>query len=304
MQMTYKITSMTYATTDDGVRLYYEQSGSGTPLLFIHEFAGDHRSWAPQVAHFSDRYRCIVYGARGYPPSDVPADPDVYSMERAVADAVAILDEVGAEKAHVVGISMGGFTSMHLGRLHPDRLLSLTSAACGYGAQPSAQERFRGECENIAAAYDEEGADGVASWYSLGPARVQFQDKNPEAWQVFADQLAEHDALGARNTMLGVQRKRPSLYDLADELAAIEVPTLIVAGDEDDGVLETDLWLKRTMPAASLSFLPRTGHTCNLEEPEVFNGVVGRFLASVDDGTWMMRDPRSLSSSITGADEK
>ena len=70
---------MPYAITSDKVRLYYEEVGQGTPILFVHEFAGDHRSWEPQLREFGKRHRCIAYAARGYTPSDVPAAGDVYS---------------------------------------------------------------------------------------------------------------------------------------------------------------------------------------------------------------------------------
>ena len=106
--------------TDDGVRLHAEEAGQGEPLLFIHEFADDHCSWEPQVRYFSAAYRCITYAARGYPPSDVPADPGAYSQARAVADAVAVLDGLGVARAHAVGLSMGGFTALHLVLAHPD----------------------------------------------------------------------------------------------------------------------------------------------------------------------------------------
>jgi len=294
---------MPYVETDDGVRLFWDETGTGTPLLLIHEFAGDHRSFAPQVEHFAERYRCIVYDARGYPPSDVPSDDSAYSQMRAVADAVAVLDAAGAERAHVVGVSMGGFCALHLALRNPDRALSVVAAATGYGAQPEAQAGFRKECEAIASALRDEGTPLFAARYAVGPARVQFQNKNRAAWEVFARQLAEHDARGSELTMLGVQRLRPSLYDLRDELAAMTVPLLIVVGDEDEGCLETDLMLKRTIPSAALAILPRTGHTVNLEEPHIFNALVGRFLHEVDDGSWGLRDPRSLAKSVTGMDD-
>jgi pimeloyl-ACP methyl ester carboxylesterase len=290
------------AATDDGVGLHIEVDGDGDPLLFIHEFAGDHRSWAPQVAHFAPRHRCITYAARGYPPSDVPDDPAAYSQQRAVADAVAVLDALEVQRAHVVGLSMGGFSALHLARLHPDRVRSAVVAGCGYGSAPAAQERFQGECKAIAAAFAQRGAAATAEGYALGPARVQLQNKNPDAWELFARQLAEHDARGAELTMLGVQRLRPSLHELADELARVTVPILIVAGDEDEGCLDTDLMLKRTIRSAALCVLPGTGHTCNLEDPETFNDVVERFLEAVDGGSWTERDPRSLGGSITGID--
>jgi pimeloyl-ACP methyl ester carboxylesterase len=294
---------MPFVTADDGVRLHWEESGSGEPLLFIHEFAGDHRSFAPQVEHFRDRYRCLVYDARGYAPSDVPGDVGAYSQLRAVADAVTVLDAAGAERAHVVGVSMGGFCALHVGLRHPDRVDGLVIAGVGYGAHPDAAETFRAESEAVAAAFDAEGAAEVAKRYAVGPARVQFQNKNRAAWELFARQLAEHDSGGSARTMRGVQRLRPSLYDLRDELAAMATPVLIVVGDEDEGCLEADLMLKRTIPTSGLAILPRTGHTCNLEEPDDFNAPVERFLAAVDRGAVAPRDPRSLSTSVTGMDD-
>jgi pimeloyl-ACP methyl ester carboxylesterase len=291
---------MPFATADDGVKLYYEETGAGFPLLFVHEFAGDHRSWEPQVRSFSRRYRCITYNARGYPPSDVPNGQAMYSQGRAVADAVAVLDQLGVSQAHVVGLSMGGFCTLHLGLRHPERARSLVVAGCGYGAHPDRRAAFRAESEQIAVAYETQGAAGVARWYALGPARVQFQNKDPRGWAEFARQLAEHSAQGAALTMRGVQRDRPSLYDLTDDLRRLHVPTLIITGDEDEGCLEPDLMLKRTIPSAGLVVLPRTGHTCNLEEPEIFNRTVQDFLSMVESGRWGLRDPRSLSSSTTG----
>jgi pimeloyl-ACP methyl ester carboxylesterase len=286
--------------TDDGVRLHVESTGSGTPLLFIHEFAGDHRSWEPQVRHFSAGFRCISYAARGYPPSDVPADPAAYSQQRAVADAVAVLDGLGIPAAHVAGLSMGGFTTLHLVLRHPDRVLSAVAAGVGYGAPPDRQAAFRAESEAIAAAFEADGAAQVASWYAAGPARVQFQNKNPRGWAEFAAALAGHSSLGSALTMRGVQAGRPSLYALREEFTRVTTPVLILAGDEDEGCLETALMLKRAIPAAGLAILPRTGHTANLEEPCLFNAAVDRFLADVQRGAWRPRDPRSLSASTTG----
>jgi pimeloyl-ACP methyl ester carboxylesterase len=286
--------------TDDGVTLHAEETGQGEPLLFVHEFAGDHRSWEPQVRFFSQAYRCVTYAARGYPPSDVPTDPGAYSQERAVADAVAVLDGLGIDQAHVVGLSMGGFTALHLALRHPGRILSAVVAGAGYGAEPERADAFRSESMLTAAAFANEGAAKVAERYALGPARVQFQNKNPRGWAEFAAALAGHSYLGSALTMRGVQAARPSLYTLTDQLAAIAVPVLVLVGDEDEGCLEPALMLKRTIPAAGLSVLPRTGHTANLEEPDVFNHAVDTFLASVARGSWHPRDPRSRSASTTG----
>jgi pimeloyl-ACP methyl ester carboxylesterase len=295
---------MAYVSTDDGVRLHVEETGRGFPVLFVHEFAGDHRSWEPQVRALSRRYRCVTYAARGYPPSDVPADPRAYAQPRATADAVAVLDGLGIDEAHVVGLSMGAFATLHLGLRHPERARSLVVAGCGYGAQPERREAFREESAVVADAFAAEGAEEVAKRYAVGPARVQFQNKDPRGWAEFARQLGEHSSQGAALTMRGVQAERPSLYDLTDDLAALQVPTLLVVGDEDEGCLEPNLMLKRTIPASGLAVVPKTGHTVNLEEPELFNALLARFFADVEHDAWRARDPRSLATSTTGMDKR
>src|SRR5580704_10479201 len=171
--------AMPMVKTDDGVGLHVESTGTGTPVLFAHEFAGDHRSWEPQVRYFSPGYRCITYAARGYPPSEVPTDPAAYSQRRAADDAIAVLDGLGVTRAHVVGLSMGGFAALHLLLRYPDRVRSAVVAGAGYGAQPERREPFRLECEATAAAFEADGAARVAERYAVGPARVQFQNKNP-----------------------------------------------------------------------------------------------------------------------------
>jgi pimeloyl-ACP methyl ester carboxylesterase len=286
--------------TDDGVTLHAEETGAGEPLVFIHEFAGDHRSWEPQVRHFSAGYRCVTYAARGYPPSDVPTDLEAYSQARAVTDAIAVLDGLGIDRAHLVGLSMGGFTALHLVLGYPDRVSSAVVAGAGYGAQPERADAFRAESMITAAAFAAEGAAKVAERYAVGPARVQFQNKNPRGWAEFAAALAGHSSLGSALTMRGVQAARPSLYALTDELAKVRTPVLVVTGDEDEGCLEPALMLKRTIPTAGLAVLPRTGHTANLEEPDVFNQAVDKFLTTVTRGAWHGRDPRSVSVSTTG----
>ena len=189
---------MSRIVTSDGVTLYADSTGTGAPLLFIHEFAGDHRSWEPQVRFFGRGYQCMTYAARGYPPSDVPAAPGAYSQQRAVDDAVAVLDELGIGRAHVVGLSMGGFTALHLALGHPGRVRSAVVAGAGYGAEPERADAFRSESMLTAAAFANEGAAKVAERYAVGPSRVQFQNKNPRGWAEFAAALAQHSGLAPR----------------------------------------------------------------------------------------------------------
>jgi pimeloyl-ACP methyl ester carboxylesterase len=292
---------MPTAVADDGVRLYYEETGDGTPVVFLHEFAGDHRSWEPQVRHFSRIYRCVVVAARGFPPSEVPKDPAAYSQNRAVADVIDVLDAAGIATAFVIGNSMGGFTALHFALQHPDRTLGAVVAGCGYGAHPDKEASFQAESEKVAIAFETEGPEAMSRWYGVGPARVQFLAKDPRGHAEHVRVLAEHDAVGAANTMRGVQKGRPSLYAMQEQLASCEAPVLVIAGDEDNGVLETDLMLKRTIPRCGLAIFPKSGHVTNLEEPALFNSFVQGFLTAVEHGKWDERDPRALSTSTTGA---
>lgn len=291
---------MPHATASDGVQLYYEETGSGRLVIFVHEFAGSYRSWEPQMRHFGRRYRCVAFAARGYPPSDVPEQPSSYSQARAADDIAAVLDHLGEEKAHIVGLSMGGFATLHFGFRHPAKAYSLCVGGCGYGAEIDQRERFRGEADIIAASLKADGMEAFAARYAYGPTRVQFENKDPRGFAEFKQMLGQHSALGSANTQLGVQKERPSLYELVDEMKALTVPTLILTGDEDWPCLLPGILMKQNIPSAALSVIPNAGHTINIEVPDEFNRLVGDFIAQVDSGRWPMRDPRSQTTSITG----
>lgn len=287
-----------YETAKDGTKLYYETAGqTGTPILFIHEFGGNYDAWEPQMSYFARNHRCITYAARGYAPSDIPEDVSMYSQAIAVSDAVAVLDALGIEKAHIVGLSMGGFATLHLGLDHADRALSLCIAGAGYGCEKATEEYFRAVSLDVA---DKFAADPVtfAETYGRGASRVQFENKDPRGHAAFVKRLARHSAVGAPNTMRGVQAARPSFWDLEDKLVGCELPTLIMVGDEDDHCLQPGIYLKSKMPASGLSVLPKTGHTLNLEEPAMFNRLLADFIAMVEAGAWGKRDPRANPAQV------
>jgi pimeloyl-ACP methyl ester carboxylesterase len=289
---------MPHITTDDGVRLYYEEAGAGTPLVFVHEFAGDHRSYEPQMRYFARRYRCIAYNARGYPPSDVPDDPERYSQARARDDVRAVLDGLAITRAHIVGVSMGGFATLHFGLAHPDRAIGLVIGGCGYGTDPGRREQFQIEAEAAAQRFESLTPQESAESYALGPTRVQLQNKDPRGWEEFRMMLAEHSARGSALTLRGVQKRRPSLYDLVNQMRRMTTPALVMAGDEDEPCLEASILMKRNIPTAGLAILPRTGHALNLEEPGLFNSLVAEFFHQVEAGRWTPRDPRSVGGRI------
>jgi pimeloyl-ACP methyl ester carboxylesterase len=287
---------MPYAESD-GARLYFEEAGKGTPIVFVHEFAGDLRSWEPQVRHFSRRYRCIAFNARGYPPSDVPKARSAYSQKIATDDVANIMRALGIRNAHIVGCSMGGFATVHFGLDYPRMAKSLTAVGVGYGSDPGNYEQFLKDNAEMAERFDRLGTPEAVKPYQVGPARVQMQNKDARGFREFCEQFAEHSALGSANTLRGVQMRRPSIYSLERKLRALKAPLHMISGDEDNNCLEPSLFIKRVCPSAWLTVFPTTGHAVNLEEPDLFNRIVGDYIAQVESGRWKPRDARSLNKS-------
>ena len=287
---------MPHAIASDNVRLYFEEAGSGTPILFLHEFAADHTNWEPQMRYFSRGHRCIAYSARGYTPSDVPASAEVYSYKHFYRDALAVLDHLGVAKAHLVGLSMGSYSSLQIGLNASDRALSMTLAGVGSGSNLENLEAFRKQCRENAEQFEKLGSVEVAKVTREAPGRIPFLVKDPRGHADFYAALARHDSKGSANTMRGFQGGRPSIYTLADAIRKVPTPALIICGDEDDSCIEPSLFLKKHLPAAGLTFFPKSGHVLNLEEPALFNEMVERFIALVEAGRWGVRDPRSVAA--------
>lgn len=269
----------------DGVRLYYESVGSGPAILFLHEYAGDCRSWDDQVRAMSRSFRCVTCNARGYPPSDVPPDPDAYSSEQAADDAIAVLDHLGIERAHLVGLSMGGFAALQAAIRHPERVLSAVVAGAGTGAEPEIHAKYRQTFEASAREIAEQGMQAYVDRYCRKPDRISLQAKDPKAWERFRSQMLEHDPEGSKLTLRGVQARRPSLWEMKSQLERISVPIQLIVGDRDLPVLRPNLMLNETLPDSRLAVLPASGHAVNLEEPMAFNRIVLDFLLGVLAGT-------------------
>ena len=270
----------------NGVGIHYEEAGEGFPLVLAHELAGNTESWKAQVSYFSRRYRVITYNARGYPPSDVPDKLDDYSQEQVVEDLYLLLQHLGIKQAHIGGLSMGGNMTLFFGLRHPEMAKSLIVAGAGTGSTDSAM--FKQQSEAYASQLEAEGTAGLAN-YLTGPTRARFKEKDPRGWQEFADLFSQHSAEGKALTLRGYQARRPSIMSLEAELKALQVPTLIILGDEDDPCLEPALFMKRNIPRSGLVVVPQTGHAVNLEEPEVFNRSIFDFLTAVDAGKWGTR---------------
>ena len=277
----------------DGTKLYVEESGTGTPVVFVHEYAADYRTWEPQMRHFSRSHRCVTYSQRGYLPSDVPDDPDKYTQACFNADVIAIMDALKIDRAHVVGHSMGASTALHVGIRHAHRCISVTAAGCGYGssADPKVVEESRAASRETAKMFAENTMAELAAKYGDGATRQAHKNKDPRGYAAFVKMLSEHSPLGHSLIMANLQAKRPTLWDMEADLKKFTPPLLVIVGDEDDWCLDASVFLRRAAPTAGLVVVPRTGHTLTSEEPEKFNTALAEFFAEAERGTWLSHKP-------------
>ncbi len=267
----------------NGVDLAYEEYGSGYPLVWVHEFAGSMESWDPQVHYFARRYRVIVYNARGYPPSGVPADVSAYSQDHAVEDLHGLMKHLGIAEAHIGGLSMGGATTLQFGIRHPEMARSLIIAAAGSGS--TNPEEFRANSRAFADDLERTGPSAFEG-YGSGATRLQLKRKDPHGYDEFMRLLTSHSPLGSAMTMRGVQASRAPIFDSVQGMQALRVPSLILVGDEDEPCLEPAMFMKKHIPTSGLAMFPQSGHPINLEEPALFNAIVSDFLDAVEAGRW------------------
>ncbi len=281
----------------NGVDIYYEETGDGFPMVFLHEYAGSYESWKAQVEYFSRSYRVVTYNARGYPPSEVPEAPEAYSQELAVEDLYGLLRHLEIDEAYICGLSMGGNVALNFGFKYPSKARGLVVAGTGTGSADP--DRLRRQVEEMAARLESQGMEGLA-FYTRSPTRVQLLRKDPEAWEEFNRLFLGHSALGSALTFRGVQGRRPPIFDLREQLRNLKVPTLILTGDEDGPCIEPAIFMKRNITTSGLIVFPQTGHALNLEEPALFNHSIQMFVSAVEEGRWAEYDPDEVSEFLIG----
>ena len=262
----------------DGVRLEVRSVGSGAPLVFVHEFSGDARSWDPQVGFFSRYYRCTVYCARGYPPSDVPTSVGAYDQIRAAEDLADVVRRLPTVRRTSSGCRWAALPRCISGLRHPQLVRSLVVAGVGYGAKPEQQ------AEHSASSCSARPITPKRSAWRLLPEispkatmRNACAPRTRPRWLRFAERTGR--AFGDRDGDDVARRARHAAIAMASRgrLRGLDRPVLLVAGDEDTPCLEPSLFLKATLPDAALCVMPRTGHLINLEEPALFNTIVIQF---------------------------
>jgi pimeloyl-ACP methyl ester carboxylesterase len=274
----------------EGAKLYYEEAGTGVPIVFAHEFSGDLYSWELQMQYFSRRYRCIVFNARGYPPSEVPESLGRYSPRQAVDDVAVVMRHLGVRKAHIVGCSMGSRTTLDFGLAYPRMAMSLTMIGLGTGSNPRTLPEVERDAERRARQYEEDGLAEVLKGIRKAPNRVQLRHKNPRAFDEFGRRFMLHSPQGCANTLRRIQARRVSLFSMERALATLKVPSHIITGDEDPGALDAGLFMKRVSRAVRLSVVPATGHLVSLEEPDLFNRMTESFFALVEARKWRAQE--------------
>lgn len=268
----------------NGIELYYEDTGRGTPLVWSHEFGGDHRSWAPQVRHFARRHRVITYNHRGYPPSEVPKAAAAYSQDLLVEDLRQLIEHLGLGPVHLAGCSMGANVARDLAIAHPALTRSLILVGAGAGSV--SREQFLESQAATAAALEREGIAALVRNLERLPARAAFREKDPDGFAEFLRHVADHDAQACAHLVREVMSKRRTVAQSEAGLRALRVPTLVMVGDQDAPCVEPSLLMRAWIPHAGLVVFPACGHTPNLEEPLLFNLHVAEFLAAVEAGRW------------------
>jgi pimeloyl-ACP methyl ester carboxylesterase len=256
--------------TRDGCELDAREWGQGAPVIFVHELLGNGATFAPVIDRLKSRFRCITYNARGYPPSQVPAFSEQrYSQTTACDDLLAVMDQLGLQRAHLVGVSMGAACCLQLAIAAPQRVQSMVLASIGAGsdATPEAQAA---RIEGMAAQFD--GADMAALLrdFATRPNRRTLIDNQPESWRLFEREFMKLSGQGIAHTLRGVQKRRAPIYALEPALRELRVPALVVLGSEDAPCRKPCEFLARTLPAARLEVIEGSGHTPNLEQPERF----------------------------------
>ena len=276
------------------IKLYYEETGKGYPIIFVHEFGSDLREWEQQVRHFSREYKCITFNARGYPPSEVPEDAKQYGYKHSVDDIANLMKELKINNAHIIGLSMGAYAALLFGLKYKKMVKSLVIAGVGSGAMPQHRKGFFSMANELADEFIKKGSKKAASIISNSGSRIQLKNKDLRGWLEFKKHLEDHSNIGSALTMQQYQALRPSLMDFENEFKRMNIPVLLAVGDEDELCLEINIYLKRQIKTSGLWICSRTGHAINLEEPAAFNREVQNFLSTVERGNWLKRDKESI----------
>ena len=248
----------------NGIEIEYQDGGQGSPVLLGHGYSATGRMWDGQRAALGERYRIISWDMRGHGQTESPDDPAQYSAALTVADMRALLQHCGVERAVVGGLSLGGYVALAFYRAHPELVRALVICDSGPGYR---------------------NADARAVWNARAHERAaELESKGLEALAGRSREMREamghhRSAQGLAHAARGMLAQQNST--VIDSLPSIRVPTLVIVGDRDQPFLAPCEYMAKKIPGARLEVIPGAGHSSNLDQPAIFNGVLGNFLQSL-----------------------
>ena len=242
----------------DGVEIYYEVHGEGPVILLSHGYSSTSGMWKGQVEPLSASHKLVIWDMRGHGDSDYPDDQAAYSEEATVADMAALLDAVGAEKAIIGGLSLGGYMSLAFNRVHPERVEALLIIDTGPGYRnDEAREGWNQNAIRRAERLERDGLD-------LANASAEVR------------QVRHRSADGLAKAARGMLTQRDA--GVMNSLAQVAVPSLIVVGADDTPFLAASDYMAAKIPGAKKVVIPDAGHASNIDQPAAFNRAIGDFL--------------------------
>ena len=255
-----------------GMEIGYDDLGSGFPVVFLHGFPHNRSLWAPQVHGLLDRARCVAPDLRGFGETSV-AGP--YSMDQYADDVASLLDQLRIERAMIAGLSMGGYVAFSFWRRHRSRVRALLLADTRAGADSGAARLKR---DDMIAMATERGSTAVADAMITGMVGKGTRSRSPEVVEEVYRMLAGAPVGG----IIGALESLKARVDSTSTLATIDVPTLIVVGDEDvlTPVSESRV-MHEGIRGSTLEIIAGAGHVSTVERPAAFNHVLSEFLASL-----------------------
>jgi pimeloyl-ACP methyl ester carboxylesterase len=246
----------------DGVKIHYEVHGHGPPLILTHGFSSTSAMWEGQIAALSRHHKLVLWDMRGHGRSDYPDDPNAYSEALTVGDIAALLDAVGAKRAIVGGLSLGGYMSLAFYRAHPERVEALLIIDTGPGfKKDDARQAWNKRAYETAERFEREG---LAALRSASPERST---------------VTHRDAKGLARAARGMLTQRDAR--VIEVLPEIRVPSLIVVGADDTPFLAASDYMAAKIPGAKKAVIPSAGHAVNIDQPQAFIDAVVPFLDSL-----------------------
>jgi pimeloyl-ACP methyl ester carboxylesterase len=263
----------------NGIELYYEATGTGSPLVWVHGFACGIRSWDPQVRDLSDSRRVIAYDVRGFGLSEAPDSAAAYSQAISVADLAALIGHLELERTALGGLSMGGNIALNFALAYPRRVSAMIIADTGAGSDDTSE--WIAGSHRYAEACERGGIEAFADVACANPLFARYIEQGPDCQRFIRSCLMTHRARGVAHTAREVLAKRPTIYSLKGQLKELRIPTLLIVGEHDTPCVKVHEFMAATIPGARSVVLAGVGHLSNLEAPELFNAHVRRFLDDV-----------------------